>query len=132
MSGKPISSRIRSGCSFSAFWTASSPFKASVNRNSRLDRSTEQTNRRKASKSSTTSMLKDSTAPLPLDSNLVGLILREQRCFLKQTQFSFLNSKLRSATIQTNHNFRAYIDMRFIKVFPRLDGDLATELVQVL
>jgi len=63
-----------------------------------------------------------------LDSSCAGGV-----AFLKQTEFSFLNSKLRSATIQTSYNFSAYIDMRFIKVFPRqVDGDLATELVQVL
>jgi len=54
--------------------------------------------------------------------------------FLKQTQLSFLNSKLRSATIETNYNFSAYMDMRFIKSFAsrEVNGYITTELMQVV
>jgi len=54
--------------------------------------------------------------------------------FLKQTQLSFLNNKLRSATIQANDNVSADMDMRFIKSFPtrEVNSDLSTELVQVV
>jgi len=36
--------------------------------------------------------------------------------FLKQAQFSFLNSKLRSTTSEANYDFRTYVDMGLIKI----------------
>jgi len=54
--------------------------------------------------------------------------------FLKQTQLSPLNNKLRSATIHANYNVSAYMDMRFSKSFPsrEVKGNLTTELAQVV
>ena len=53
---------------------------------------------------------------------------------MKQTQLSFLNNKLRSATIQANYNVSTYMDMRFIKSFAsgEVKGNLTTELAQVV
>ena len=54
--------------------------------------------------------------------------------FLKETQSSFRNSKLRDATIQTDHKFGRHEDSGLIYIFQsaEVDADLCVELAQVL
>ena len=79
-------------------------------------------------------MLNDRTTPRPSIPIHLESFCAGGAAFLKQTQLSFLNNKLRSATIQANYNVSAYMDVRFIKSFPsrEVKGNLTTKLAQVV